>query len=95
VVTNLNLPVDKTLLAVEHHAVQMRQAFFTEKRLRPFDAPIGVVAKLAPELIGREPFALVHDELLARRISIRGKDMREDLVERNQVGNVDIDERSR
>jgi hypothetical protein len=95
VVTNLNLPIDKTLLAVEHHAVQMRQAFFTEKRLRPFDAPIGVVAKLAPELIGREPFALVHDELLAGRISIRGKDMREDLVERNQVGNVDIDERSR
>ncbi len=50
-----------SVTAVEHHAVQMRQAFFTEKRLRPFDAPIGVVAKLAPELIGREPFALVHD----------------------------------
>ena len=95
VVTNLNLPIDKALLAVEHHAVQMRQAFFTETRLRPFDAPIGVVANLAPELIGREPraFALVHD--LAVRISICGKDMSEDLVERNQVGNIDIDERSR
>jgi hypothetical protein len=65
VVTNLNLPIDKTLLAVEHHAVQIRQAFFTEKRLRPFDAPIGVVAKLAPKLIGGNPVALVHDELLA------------------------------
>ena len=95
VITNICLPVDKTLLAVKNHAVQIRHALFTEKRLRPIDAPIWEIAKLAPELIGRKPLALVHDKLLAVRISICGKDMSEDLVERNEVGNVDVDERSR